>query len=254
MMKFTRTAGVLLAAFAVHASATAGNLPEGWSEPTVAHEGVRVMHAEGHEVKTHYRYLPPGKQREEMTIEGLSMAIILRQDLGVAWTLLPNNMYMEVAIDEVEQEGPSAPSAEGIVEYKKLGTETVNGWPTTRYHVLTRQDGDEVEGYFWITEHWIPIRMELSSPDHPGGSMTMEVRDLRIQAQDPALFEIPAGATKLAGLGGLGGLLGGGEGGFGFGGELAGEATDTARETAKEETREGVKNAVREGVRGLFKR
>jgi hypothetical protein len=128
----------------------------------------------------------------------MSMAIILRQDLGVAWTLLPNNMYMEVAIDEVEQEGPSAPSAEGIVEYKKLGTEVVNGWPTTRYHVLTRQDGEQVEGYFWITEHWIPIRMELSSPDHPGDSMTMEVRDLRIQAQDPALFEIPAGATKLA--------------------------------------------------------
>lgn len=253
-MKFTRTAGVLLAAFAIHASATAGNLPEGWSEPTVAHEGVRVMRAGGQEVESHYRYLPPGKQREEMSVEGMSMAIILRQDLGVAWTLLPNNMYMEMAIDDVEQEGPSAPSAEGIVEFEKLGTEEVNGWPTTRYRVLTRQDGEEAEGYFWITEHWIPIRMEFTSPEHPGDSMTMEVRNLRIQAQDPGLFEIPAGATRLAGMGGLGGMLGGGEGGFGFGGELAGEATETARETAKQETREGVKNAVREGVRGLFKR
>lgn len=253
-MKFTTTAGVLLAAFAIHASATAGNLPEGWSEPTVAHEGVRVMQASGQEVQSHYRYLPPGKQREEMSLEGMSMAIILRQDLGVAWTLLPNNMYMEMAIDEVEQEGPSAPSAEGIVEFEKLGTDNVNGWPTTRYRVLTRQDGEEAEGYFWITEHWIPIRMEINMQDSPGETLTMEIRDLRIQPQDPALFEIPAGATKLAGMGGLGALLGGGEGGFGFGGELAGEATETARETAKQETREGVKNAVRDGVRGLFKR
>jgi len=252
-----RIAGItvaLLAVFAMGLTATAANLPEGWSEPTVAHEGTRVINAGGETVQTRYRYLPPGKQREEMSIEGMSMAIILRQDLGVAWTMLPNNMYMEMSIDEAEQDGPSAPSAEGVVEFKKIGTEEINGWPTTRYHVLMMEDGEEAEGDFWMTDHWIPIRMEITTRDNPQETVTMEIRDLQIRDQDPALFEIPAGATKMSGFGALGGLSGEGQGSFGFPGELAKEATETARDTAKQETSKGVKDSVREGVRGLFKR
>lgn len=247
-------AGALLASMALATTAMAAKLPEGWSEPTVAHEGTRVMNAGGHMVQTHYRYLPPGRQREEMNQDGMEMAVIIRQDLGVMWTVLPNNMYMEMAIDEAGRERPSTPSSEGIVEFEKLGNAEVNGWPTTRYRVLTQEDGQEAEGEFWMTEHWIPIRMEIAMRDNPGETMTMEIRDLRIVDQDAALFEVPPGATKMQGFGGFGGMSGDGEGGFGFGGELAGEATETARDTAKQETRDGVKDTVRKGVRGLFKR
>jgi hypothetical protein len=250
-MRIATIAGVLLATFAVSTGATAAGLPEGWSEPTVAHEGTRVMSAGGQTVESSYRYLPPGRQREEMNVAGMSMTLILRQDLGVAWTILPNNMYMEMAIDEVDQEGPSAPSAEGIVEFEELGREEINGWPTTRYRVLMMEDGEEAEGYFWITEHWIPIRMEITMPDDPQGTVTMEVRELKIRDQDPALFEVPKDATRMSGFGGFGAMSGEG---VGFPAELAGEATETAKDTAKQETREGVKDAVRDGVRGLFRR
>lgn len=254
-MMLIRTAGsVLLAALAVTATAMAADLPEGWSEPTVAHEGTRVMDAGGHTVQTRYRYLPPGRQREEMSQDGMEMAMIIRQDLGVVWTVLPNNMYMEMAIDEAGRDRPTTPSAEGIVEFEKLGSAEVDGWPTTRYRVVTQEDGREAEGVFWMTEHWIPIRMEITMRDNPGETMTMEIRDLRIGDQDAALFDVPPGATKMQGFGGFGGTPGEGPGGLGFGGELAGEATETARDTAKQETRDSVKDAVRKGVRGLFKR
>jgi hypothetical protein len=236
------------------AQAKAAEIPDGWSLPTVAHEGTRIMRAEGVTAESAFRYLPPGKQREEMTHEGMSVAIIIRPDLGVTWTLLPGNIYMEMALGDADASGshsPSTPSTEGVVSFEELGKEEVGGWPTTRYRVVTRDEGEESEGYFWMTEHWIPIRMEFSSRGNPAETVIMEIRNLQIRDQDPALFEVPAGATKMSGLGGMSGS---GAGAFGFGAELASEATETARDTAQQETREGVKNAVREGVRGLFKR
>ncbi|MFU8895519.1 MAG: DUF4412 domain-containing protein [Gammaproteobacteria bacterium] len=204
-MQFRTITNALIATFAVMAAGvvTAADLPEGWSLPTVAHEGTRVMTADGQTIESRYRYAPPGKQREEMSHEGMSMAIILRQDLGVVWTILPGNMYMEMALDEADDNGPSAPSAEGIVEFEELGKEEVNGWPTTRYRVVTMEDGEEADGYFWITEHWIPVRMEITLRDSPGEKVIMNIRDLRIRDQDPALFEVPPGATNMSSMGGI---------------------------------------------------
>lgn len=90
--------------------------------------------------------------------------------------------------------------------------------------------------------------------EDPQETVKMEIRDLLLTEQDPALFEVPAGATKISGFGGFGGMPGAGKRGFGFAGELAENAAGTARDTAKQETSQGVKDAVREGVRGLFKR
>lgn len=251
-MQISRIAAALLAASALVASASARELPEGWSNPTVAHDGVRVMNAGGYTMESPYRYLPPGKHRQEMTEQGMSMAMIIREDLDMVWTLLPQNMYMEISTEEAEQS--ATPNAEGVAEYEKLGTEVVNGWPTTKYRVVMMEDGKEADGYFWITEHWIPIRMEITMQDDPSQTVTMELRDLQIRDQDPALFELPPGATRLSGMGGMGGMSPGGTGSFGFPGELADTAAETARETAKQETRRGVQDGVREGVRGLFKR
>ena len=246
----------LVAGLAFTAPAWAAELPEGWSEPTVAHDGIRVMRAEGHEVQSRFHYQPPGKHRQEMQAEGMQMSMIIRQDLEVVWTILPGGTsYMEMGLGETEEDRRAGPAPEGIVEYRKIGTEVVNGWPTTHYHIVTNEDGEEAEGDVWVTEHWIPVRMEIVMRNDPSNRVVMEVRDLQVRPQNPALFELPPGATKLSGFGGFGFGGDGGDGaGFSFPGELAGEAADTARDTAREETREGVRDAVREGVRGLFRR
>lgn len=194
-----RIAGMLLALTAIPGLAAAANLPEGWSEPTVAHEGTRVMSVDGTTVESRYRYMPPGKTREEVTMEGMSVSLILRQDLGVVWTVLPGNMYMEMAIDEADMPGTSP--TEGVVEFEVVGEEEIDGWPTTRYRVVMLEDGEEATGYFWITEHWIPIRMEITMADDPDERISWHIRDLRITEQDPALFEVPAGARNMGSFG-----------------------------------------------------
>jgi hypothetical protein len=231
--------------------ANAAEPPEGWNLPTVAHDGVRVVGAGGQAVETRFHYLPPGLQREDMSQEGMSMAMIIRQDLGVVWTVLPGGMYMEMSIDDAGEDTHSLPGSEGVVEFEALGAEEMNGWPTTRYRVVSMEDGKRAEGEFWVTEHWIPVRMEIAPSDRPGDKVTMNVRDLQVRDQDPALFELPPGATKLAGLGGL---TGDAEGGFGFPAELAEEATEQAQETTREETTDIVKDSVSKGLKKLFGR
>jgi hypothetical protein len=185
-------------------AAALAEAPAGWSEPTVAHDGIRLMSADGETVQSRFHYQPPGRHREEMTREGMSLVIILRQDLGLAWTLLPGGMYMEISLDGDDAETPfsAGSSAEGIVEYEKLGPEEVNGMATTRYRVVTLEDGEEAEGYVWVTEHWIPLKSEVWMRDDHGFRIRTEIRELRIGDQDPALFELPAGARKMPGLGG----------------------------------------------------
>lgn len=185
----------------------AADLPAGWSEPTVAHQGIRVIKAGGQTIESRYHYRPPGLHREEMSHEGMSIAMVIRQDRGVIYTFLPHNMYMETSIDQPGMMGERdpIPDTDSIVEFEEVGQEEINGWPTTRYHVITMDEGQRAEGDFWVTEHWIPIRMEFNSSEQPGETMSMEIRDLLIVEQDPALFEVPAGATKLMGMGGFGG-------------------------------------------------
>lgn len=177
--------------------------PAGWSEPTVAHDGIRVMSADGEAVQSRFYYQPPGRHREEMNREGMSLVMIVRQDLGLAWTLLPGGMYMEISLDEDDAEVPvpAGSAAEGIVEFEKLGMDTVNGLATTRYRVVTLEDGEEAEGYVWVTEHWIPVKSEIWMRDDHGFKIETEIRELNIGPQDPALFELPADARKMPGFG-----------------------------------------------------
>lgn len=186
-------------------SAFAANLPEGWSEPTVAHDGIRVISVEDERMESRFYFQPPGKQREEMTREGMTISVIVRQDLERVWSILPGGLFMEMSLDDSEGDSSFVPSGEGVVDYERVGTETIDGWDTTRYRVKTLEDGEEAEGYFWFTEHWIPIRMEIAMVDNPSDVLRMEVRELKIRAQDPALFELPPGAVPMPSLGGMGG-------------------------------------------------
>jgi hypothetical protein len=189
-------------------SAVASGLPEGWSEPTVAHDGIRVISADHERMESRFYFQPPGKQREDMTREGMTVSVIVRQDLDRAWTILPGGLFMEMSLEDSLAETSYSASSEGVVDYEKVGTETIDGWATTRYRVVMLEDGEETQGYFWFTEHWIPIRMEMHLANDPSEALRMEVRELKIRAQDPSLFELPPGAVPMPAFGGMGGDAG----------------------------------------------
>jgi hypothetical protein len=197
---------VLLALFAFSGPLSGDTPPEGWGQPKVAYEATRVMSAEGQTIEAPFHYAPPGKHRQELSQAGMTMVMIIREDLGVAWTLLPGGMYMELSMDEAADDPSSIspPGLDNIAEFEALGTEVIDGWATTRYRVLIRDSGQQAEGLIWMTEHEIPIRMEISPTGGRGGEVAMQLRNLQIREQDPKLFELPANARKMPGFGGRG--------------------------------------------------
>src|SRR6185437_15447616 len=93
----------------------------------------------------------------------------------------------------------------------KLGEEVIDGQRTTKYRVEhTARDGTEVDGYVWLTREGIPMRLDGMYTPAQGGKPTpfhMELSNVRVGPQDPALFDVPQNMVKLP-TGALAPLLG----------------------------------------------
>jgi hypothetical protein len=85
------------------------------------------------------------------------------------------------------------------MERTEVGPETVNGVPTTKYKIImTGADGTKLGGFQWVTNTGIQVKLDALSKE--GGSterIKVELTNLNIANQDPALFEIPKGYTKM---------------------------------------------------------
>jgi hypothetical protein len=101
---------------------------------------------------------------------------------------------MEMSMDRPGSEDP----LDMDVQQTAVGDETVNGVKTTKYKVIaTKKDGSKLGGFFWTTKDGITVKMDLLSKE--GGKkmrVSSELTNLKIEKQDPKLFEIPPGYTK----------------------------------------------------------
>lgn len=168
----------------------------GWSapppEPKVDYSADSTMEMEGGMTMKSRVYYSPGKQRMEMGGAGGNVTI-MRKDKKVIWMLM-GNMYMETQMNQSESQDPS----DMDVQQTAVGEETVNGIKATKYKVImTKKDGSKFGGFFWTTKDGITVKMDLLSKD---GDKKMriasELTNLKVEKQDPKLFEIPPGYTK----------------------------------------------------------
>ena len=187
-MKLWRYIGVVVSMVLMPFAVSAASLPE----PKVDYSADSTMETEGGMTMKSRTYYSPGKQRMEMGGAGGNVTII-RRDKKVMWQLM-GNMYMEMSMDQLES--PDLNSMD--VEQTVVGDETVNGVKTTKYKMIaTKKDGSKFGGFFWTTKDGIPMKMDLLSKE---GDKKMrivsELTNLKVEKQNPALFEIPAGYTK----------------------------------------------------------
>ena len=148
-----------------------------------------------------------GKERMEMDMGGMQSVMILRPDKKVGWMLMPaQRMYMELDLSKAKQQaGGSGPPDDVTIE--KVGVETVDGHPTTKYKMLMKDKS--AGGFMWFTDDGIPIKMDMLSKDGKQKSrITMTLRNLEIGKQDASLFELPAGYAKMPNMGGMNPLKG----------------------------------------------
>lgn len=154
-------------------------------------------------------YYAPGKERREFVQDGDKTVMILRHDRKKMWMLMPEEkMYMETPMAKARMDDLSAYK----ITQTRVGPETVNGVKTTKYKlIMVGSNGHKMGGFFWVTKDDIVVRMDAISVDKNGKErIKIDLKNLKVGAQDPALFEVPAGYSS--GMPGLGSMMGGGEG------------------------------------------
>lgn len=189
-MKFLRHATMWSCAMLVLCTVSAAAPPE----VQVDYSADSTMEIEGGMTMKSRIYHTPDKERVEMGgADG--MTTIIRKDKKVMWQLM-GDMYMEMPMDDTNASGMDAFE---IVEQTEVGRETVNGMKTTKFKVIAvKKDGSgKFGGFFWTTKDGITVKMDLLSKEGDKKMrMASELTNVKLEKQNPALFEIPAGYTK----------------------------------------------------------
>ena len=176
-------------------------------EVQVDYSADSTMETEGGMTMKSRIYHTVNKDRMEMGGPD-GMTSIIRKDKKVVWQLMAN-MYMEMPMDTSNASGMDTFD---IVEQAEVGQETINGIKTTKSKIVAvKKDGSgKFGGFFWTTKEGITVKMDMLSKEGDRKMrMTNELTNLKIEKQDPALFEIPAGYTKneMGAMMGMGGML-----------------------------------------------
>jgi hypothetical protein len=201
-MNLVRYAAMIVYAVLVPLTAGAVSLPE----VQVDYSADSTMETEGGMTMKSRIYHTVGKDRIEMGGSD-GMATITRKDKKVVWQLM-GNMYMERPMDALNASGMDTFD---LVEQAEVGQETINGIKTTKSKVVAvKKDGSgKFGGFFWTTKEGINVKADMLSKEGDRKMrITSELSNLKIEKQDPALFEIPAGYTKndMGAMMGMGGL------------------------------------------------
>jgi len=155
-------------------------------------------------------YHTPDKERREMKIEGNKTTVIVRRDKKLIWMLMPGEkVYMQMGLGESRDKTDLSGYE---IKRTKVGTEKLGGVMTTKSKVVAKKkDGSEFTGFWWTTKEGIVMKMDLQSVGRGDkGHVKMRLTDVKIGKQDPKLFEIPAGYTKMGmGMPSMKDLMGG---------------------------------------------
>lgn len=135
-------------------------------------------------------YVSGDKSRTEMS----EAVTISRMDEKVVWVLMPREkMYMEQPID-MRTAASTREKIDGEISRTAEGNEIISGRNTTKYRVTFETDGRRESVFQWIDES-IRIPVKTAAID---GSWSSEFKNIVSSPQDPALFAIPNGYTKMS--------------------------------------------------------
>lgn len=137
-------------------------------------------------------YFAGKKWRMETEQAGMKSAMIVREDKNVIWVLMPNKTYMEEKLSPEYVRG-IATKMPGEMKREKIGKETVNGIPCTKYKITYKatKTSQPQEMYQWISTDMIPIKSAAID-----GSWYTEIKSIKRGKQPSSLFDLPKGYKK----------------------------------------------------------
>jgi hypothetical protein len=154
-----------------------------------------IVSCGGKEIMTGKIYLAGDKIRTEYS----QMITIMRMDKKVIWMIMPEEkMYMEQPFDlsNIRNRVPSAEPAADEVERVLIGQEAVNGYAADKYRVTVKTPKGQSSHYMWLSgDPGMVMAVKTAAID---GSWWQEFRNIQLGTPDDALFELPAGYSKMS--------------------------------------------------------
>jgi hypothetical protein len=186
----------------------------------------------------------------------MTAGVILREDLGKSYTLMPSmGFYRE---ETLEDGLTQASNGLEFSQIEKVGREEVNGHACTKYKTRFTDKEGKGAGFVWVTDTGVPMKIDMiySNASAKGQRLTMQFTELNLREQDPSYFEVPANLKPMGISGGLSSL--GQMMGMGMGGDspAAGSGTSAPAPestTSDTDTFKSVTESVSEGTKGLIK-
>lgn len=112
----------------------------------------------------------------------------------VVWALNPETKtYIEFRGNQAQSPGSAEVDKDVVKEIRKLGTETIQGYPCEKSQVIYKDPSMEPLTMWFSPRLQVALRME-----YPNSSMTVEYRNIREGPQSYTLFKIPPGYRKMA--------------------------------------------------------
>jgi hypothetical protein len=137
----------------------------------------------------------PGRERHEQALLGLQPIFLLRADSPRGEIVLPS--LKTVVQFEIPAELRLLNAA--TLKTRPVGHETINGVATTKYAIDKSVPEGHAEGTLWLSADGIPMRLAGTFTNAKGkaSSVRWELRGVKTGPQPTALFEPPAGLSKL---------------------------------------------------------
>jgi hypothetical protein len=176
--------------------------------PKAAYSADVTFFAKGKQSSGHLNVDGPKERRQAKNAAGIEKTTIIRRDQGKAGLVydLKPNRHLAVAMRMAAAEAAGEIGAPGIdidafygVEAESQGLETIDGLLTTKYAIKIDGGPDlVVNATVWATDDGIIVKMVgKTSIDTDAAPSRMELKNIMRGAQDPSLFEVPAGMEVL---------------------------------------------------------
>ncbi len=180
----TRSVAVLVAAGLLGAA-------DGWALEFTADQITKIN---GHSRKANIYYRDDRWRLEHHDLGPVNVTIV-RKDKQVIWLLLSRMRHFKTLPYDPEQAPKVSERLDGEVSREEIGTETLDGHPTTLYEVTVRQaDGSTPVVYYqWLaTDIRFPLRLARKD-----GSWQVEYKHVKLRPVSDFLFELPVNFRPL---------------------------------------------------------
>ncbi len=146
----------------------------------------QITKINGHSRKANIYYRDEMWRLEHHDLGPVNVTIV-RKDKQVMWLLLSRMKHFKTVPYDPDQAPKVAERMDGEVTREEIGTEVLDGHPTTLYQV-TVQHGDRTDVYYqWLATD-IRFPLKLAKKD---GSWIVEYRHVKLRPTSDFLFQLP---------------------------------------------------------------